>query len=111
RFLARKAEQLKHFELKLAAMDTDRAAAHLFAVEHHVVSERAGTQRLRLQDFEIVGIGRGERMIDREEPLLLFIEFEQREIDDPEKLALTRLAQIKSRAELQSDLAEDGTDF
>ena len=105
RLLAGEAEQLQRFELQLAAVNTNRAAAHLLAVEHHVVGERASLERLGIEKFEVLGIGRGKRVIDGEQPLLLGVEFEHWKIDDPQKLALAGLAQVETRAELQTKVA------
>src|SRR5208337_5394072 len=56
RLFARQPQQFKYLQLQLAAMDTNRAAAELLAVEHHVVRERASLERRGLEDREVIGI-------------------------------------------------------
>src|SRR5258708_3954805 len=92
-------------------MNTNRASTHLLPVEHHVISQRARFERFRVQQCKVVGIGRGEWMVHRDQPLLLVAIIEQWEVDHPQELERALVAQIELRAELQTHVAEQRTYF
>src|SRR3546814_5129313 len=64
------AQQLEHRALHRRAMDADRAAADLVAVEHHVVATADRGPGIRAQVRLVVDRRRGERVVDRKSPRL-----------------------------------------
>src|SRR5690606_21134624 len=62
----------KDLGLHIAAMDTNRPAADLVAVEHEVVSLRANPGWIALQDVEMLEARRRERVM-RRDPLALIV--------------------------------------
>src|ERR1039458_3931793 len=105
RLLARQAQQFKYLQLKLAAMDTNRAAAEFLAVEHQVVRECASLERRGIEHRKIVGIRRGERMVHGNHALVVGAVIEEWEIDHPQKVKLVGFVETEFRGELQTDVA------
>src|SRR5258708_38544724 len=92
-------------------MDTNRAAAKLLAVEDHVVVKSASLERRGFKQREIVGIRCRERMVYRNQALVVGAVLEQRKIDDPQELELVGFVEPEFRGELQTDVTEDRAPF
>ena len=86
RLLLADPERTEHLRLHFAAVDPDRTAADLPAVEHDVV--RLGDRRARVGlDEALVAVLRtGERMVHRGPALRLLVVLEHREVDHPQRL-------------------------
>ena len=94
-------ERGEHLLLDLGAVDTDRPAADLRAVEHDVVGARA--QRARILE----GAGRRrERVVQRVPALLVRVPLEHREVDDPQQLVAALGDQVVAARDLQPQLAQ-----
>ena len=101
RLLLGDAERGEHLLLDLGAVDTDRPAADLRAVEHDVVRARA--QRARV----VEGAGRRrERVMQRVPALLARVPLEHREVHDPQQLVAALGDQVVAARDLQPQLAQ-----
>src|SRR3954467_15552558 len=97
------AEYTEDLLLDLRPMDTDRPAADLRAVEHHVVGPRAHR----------AGVGEvarrhGERVVDGIPAALAVVPFEGREAHDPERLVAPGRHELEAARELEAQLTERG---
>ena len=101
RLLLGDAERGEHLLLDLGAVDTDRAAADLDAVDHDVVAARA--QRARVG--EVAGRG-GERMVHRVPAALGLVVLEHREVDDPQHVVAALGDEAEAPRQLQPQRAE-----
>ena len=72
-------------------MDTNRAAAEFHAVDHDVVVLAANFLRVGLEQRDVLGHGRGERMMARIPAVLFPVEAEQREFNHPQEIELLRI--------------------
>src|SRR5690606_38895063 len=77
-------EDLEHAGLDVGAVDPDRAAADLVAVEDEVVGLGEDLARVGRQQVELVEARRGERVMGADVAALALLE--QREVGDPEEL-------------------------
>ncbi|MCU5786542.1 hypothetical protein B27N_01545 [Alcanivorax marinus] len=102
RFLVADAQGLEHHPLHLRTVDTDRAAAQLGAVEHHIVSPGQRPFRVALQFFR-VALGHGERMVQRVVAAVLLLE--HGEVHHPQRRPVTL-----GQAALVADLDAQGAD-
>ena len=85
RFLGRDLEGIEHLLLHVGAMDTDRAAPHLPAIEHHVVTLGDALVRVGHHPVLMPVLGRGERVVGGGVALGLVVELEHREVDHPHR--------------------------
>ena len=103
RLLLGDAEHVEDLLLDLGAVDTDRPAADLHAVEHHVVAARAHRARV-VEGAE----RRGERVVQRVPAALGLVALEHRQVDDPERVVAALGDEVEAPRELQAQLAERG---
>src|SRR3546814_12395656 len=80
------AQQLEHRALHRRAMDADRAAADLVAVEHHVVATADRGPGIPAQVRLVVDRRRGERVVQRDVAAFLRVPPEHRAVGDPTRL-------------------------
>ena len=90
-------------------MDTDAAASDLVAVEHEIVGPCAHLGRCVFQFVEILGHGRGKRVMGRHQ-LSVVAAFEQWELGDPGELPLVLRDQVELVGDMQAQAAEHGVD-
>ncbi len=87
RVLVAEAERAEDPRLDVGAVDPDRAARDLVAVEREVVGEGAHGRGIALEALEIGRVGRREGMVRRDEaPLVAGLE--EREVGDPAEAPL-----------------------
>ena len=103
------AEQLEHRALHVRAMDADRTAADLVAVEHHVVAARHRGLRIGAQVGDVVHRRRGEGMMQGDVALRFLVPFEHREVGDPQRRPAV-LDQAEVLADLQAQRAHEVAD-
>ena len=65
--------------------DAKASAAQLGAVEHEIVRQRPRPLGSRIEEMQIVGVGRGERVVDRPQRAGRGVPLEEREIHDPDE--------------------------
>ena len=95
----------KTFACTSGLVDAHRAAADLPAVQHDVVGLGERVRRVGREQVLVAVLRRGERMVARAPGLLLVVEFEHREVDDPQRLpAVLREAALV--ADLRAQRAE-----
>src|SRR5262249_55239058 len=99
-FLFADAERLERAVLQLAAMDTNRAAADLDAVEHEIVGAREHLFRRDLEQLFVLHARRRERMVRGGD--LAVLDLEQRRIGEPHELPLA----LADEAELLADVVD-----
>ena len=106
------AECLEHLGLKLGIVDTDRTAAQLAAVQDNVVSLGAYLGRVGVEQRNILVHRRGERMVHRNETVLLLAVLELRELGDPEELEVVLLREAETLCQLAAQCAQsDGSNL
>ena len=108
RLFRREAQQLEHLGLQFRVVDTDRAAADLGAVADEVVGVGPHATGVAVQVLYVFELGRGERMVHGVVTLGLVVPLEQREVDDPQRSELLRVAQAQLLSDLQTQGAELG---
>ncbi|OQC53445.1 MAG: hypothetical protein BWX54_02407 [Verrucomicrobia bacterium ADurb.Bin018] len=79
------AQKLEHPRLELRVVNPDAAPAQLRAIEHDVVGLRADLFGVRVEQRNVFGHGRSERMVDADQPAFL-IALEQRKVRHPREL-------------------------
>ena len=79
------AEQPEDPALQSGIGDAEASAAQLGAVEHHVVRQRPRPLGSGIEEMQIVGVGRGERVVDRRQRAGRGIPLEEREVHDPDE--------------------------
>src|SRR5215475_7214776 len=99
-------ERLEDSRLYVRAVDSDRAAAQLGAVEDQVVGLGAHRTRIAFELVQVIVDRRGERVVHRVPSLVVFVVFEHREVDDPEQAVLALVDQFFDAAHFQPHLAE-----
>ena len=87
-------------------MDTQASSSHLDAVAHEVVCLGANLFWMLVEQWYIVRVRHGERVVCSHESLLLVAPFEQREIDNPETFKLVLVAKSETIAHFKSQGAE-----
>ena len=88
RLFVRKAERFEHLCLQFGIEDTDRPSADFHAVDDEVVGVGPDFSRIGVEQADVFGIRRRERVVHRVETLRLVVPFEQREIDYPQRREL-----------------------
>lgn len=104
--LGREAQALEDLRLQFGVVDTDRAAADLRAVADEVVGVGAHAARIAFEVLHVLGFGRGEGVVHGVEALRLLVPLEHREVDDPQRRKLLRVAQPQLLGHLQTQGAE-----
>ena len=69
--------------LHVHAVHADAAGAELPPVEDEVVGQRADSERIRLQEREVLGVRHGERMVGRLGSAVVADPVEERKVHDP----------------------------
>ena len=108
--LRRKAQDLEHLGLHVALMDTDRAAAHLHAVEYDIVSLGAHPARVGVNILQILVHGHGEGMVHGHEAAFLLGVFKERELRHPQELKIILFQQIQLPCQFQAQIAQHVVD-
>ncbi|MNH71776.1 hypothetical protein D3C73_239280 [compost metagenome] len=101
------AQQTEHRLLHFLAVDTDRTATQLGAVQHHVVGAGQSASRVGFQLFRRA-FRRGERVVQRGEAAVVVF-FEHREVDDPHWRPLAG-QQLEVVTELDAQCAQSFAD-
>lgn len=104
--LRRETKKLEHLMLKLALMDTDRTAADLNAIDHHIVGISADCTRIRVKQRNILRLRRSERMMHSIETLVLLAPLKERKIDNPKTRVLILRTETKLITHLKTKLTE-----
>ncbi|RMO71602.1 hypothetical protein ALQ35_05713 [Pseudomonas fluorescens] len=97
------AQQAEDRLLHLFAVDTDRTATQLSAIEHHVIGTGQSAGRVGFQFFRRA-LRRGERVVQGAEAAVVVL-FEHREVDDPHRRPLAR-QQVQVVTELDAQCAQ-----
>ena len=87
-------------------MDTDRTATHFNAIDNHIVRIRTNGSRIAIQQRDIFGFGRRERVMHSIETLVFFAPLEQREVDHPQASKLVLVAQSQLAGHFQTQFAK-----
>ena len=103
------AEHLERRLLQLRAVDAQRAAADLDAVDHQVVGARARRARVGAQPLQVRLRRRGERVVHRLPALARRVALEQREVHHPQRPPAV-LAQIELVREQRPQVRQRGVD-
>ena len=77
------AKEFEHLLLQFRVVDTNRTATEFYAVHDAVVSPRTNLALIGVEEWDVLRIGAGERMMGSVVALCLLIPFEEREVDDP----------------------------
>ena len=102
----REAQHLEHFGLQFRVVDTDRTAADLGAVADEVVGVGAYAAGVAVYILYVLQLGRGEGMVHGVIALRLVVPLEEREVHDPERRELFRVAQSQLLGHFQTQGAE-----
>src|SRR5450631_204212 len=105
RFFRRQADHVEYPLLHLAAVDTDRAAADLAAVQHDVVGVGDGGTGVGVERISELGLRRSEGVVDGG-PAAAVGRLEHRRVDHPQKLPLRRVNQLAASSDLESGRPE-----
>src|SRR5262245_35781841 len=84
-------------------MNSDRSAAKLVSVEHHVVGLSPHALGGALEDRQVLVPGRGERMMYGAPPFLLGAPFKEREVGDPQEAPTRTIDELELVPELQPE--------
>ena len=87
-------------------MDPDGPSANLDAVDDHVVGVRLDGPWVRLEDVHLLRLGRREWVVHGVVALGVFVPFEEREVDDPQRLEDLGVAEAEFGAHVQAEFAE-----
>ena len=87
-------------------MDTDRTAADLVAVQHDIVRLCANLAGIGVEQRKVLVHRTCERMVHRNEAVLLLAPLQEREFDDPQKIELLGIDESQLVSELQAQRAE-----
>ncbi len=95
-------------------MDTNGAAAEFHAVHDHVIMLAAHFLRVGLEQRDVLGYRRGERMMARIPAVLFAIKPSSGKLDDPKEIKLMRINHqlplpFQNVGAIQTDFAEDFT--
>ncbi len=85
-FVGADAQRGEHLALHLGAVDAHRAAADLPAIEHHVVGLGDALLGGAVHQFFMAVLGRGEGVMHGGPALVVLVELEHGEVDDPQRL-------------------------
>ena len=106
------AQDFEHPLLHCGLVDTYGAAAEFGAVEDKVVGIGAHLLEILLfvgvVEFEMLRLRRGERMVHCIEAAVLLAPFEEREVHNPERGEVERIAQAEAVAHLDAEHAQHG---
>ena len=78
-------QRAEHLLLHVRAVDPDRTATELDAVEHHVVGLGAAAARVGLEPVLVAVLGAGERVMRCDEALVFLVVLEAGEVDHPQR--------------------------
>ena len=84
RLLGGEAQNLEYLLLKLGIVDTDAASTYLHAVDDHIVGIGTHAGGVGIEQGDILGLGRGERMVHGHEALLLVAPLVHGEVYHPQ---------------------------
>ncbi|OIQ79435.1 hypothetical protein GALL_388340 [mine drainage metagenome] len=114
RLVGADAQRAEHLALHLGAVDAHRAAADFPAVEHHVVGLGQAAPRVAAQVVDVLVLRRGERVMAGDPALLVVVELEHREVDDPQRapdvVEQAAAAREFAVADLHAQRAQRGVD-
>lgn len=96
----------EHLFLQLAVVDTEAAAANLNAVAYKVVGLGAHLFGMLVEQWDVVRVGHGERVVGGHEALFLVAPLEEREVDNPQALELVLATKTQTVAHLETEGAE-----
>jgi len=107
---------LEYLFLQRGLVDADRAATELHAIQNDVVVLAAHLLRRAVEQMNILGHRRGERVMRGEVALFCLVEGHQRKIHDPQKFPVVGTdrelaALLEQRSALEADAAEDRAGF
>ena len=105
RILGCQADELEDALLHIHAVDADRSAGDLAAVENQVVARAQACARIALEDPELVRVGARERVVQRNPALAVLVPVEHREVDHPEEVPAALGDEAEVARQLQAQLA------
>ena len=88
RLLRGQPEQFEDLGLHVAAVDADRAAAQLGAIDHEIVRLGQHGAGIAVQPVEVIGARAGEGVVHRVPTLVAVVELEHREVGHPQECPL-----------------------
>ena len=104
--LVAEAKGLEHAHLCCSGMNTDGAAAHLVAIEHHIVGPGLGTGRISCHELHVAFHGSGKGMVAGNVAVLFLVVFEERELSDPEEVEAVLGDEIELLGNVHAQIAE-----
>ncbi|OPZ25447.1 MAG: hypothetical protein BWZ01_02483 [Deltaproteobacteria bacterium ADurb.BinA179] len=87
-------------------MDTDAPSPYLVAVDHHVVCLGSHLPRIAREKREIVGHGRGERVVHRNQALVLLAPLKQGKIGHPQCREGVRIDETEAPRHMKPECAQ-----
>ena len=106
RLLRAQADQVEDLLLHVRSVDTDGAAADLAAVADEVVAGADAVAGIGLEQSLLAGVRRGEGVVQRDPPVRGLVEFEHREVDDPDELPRVLVDEIQILGDPNAELAD-----
>ncbi len=100
RFLTLDAQGIENLALYVLAMNTDRTPSDLDSVEDDVVGLGQDLGGVAREELEILIARRREGMMQRDEPLLFIIPFEQGKVVDPQEVKPVRWNQVQTSRQM-----------
>ena len=105
-FFRRETEQIEHPGLDGLVVDPDGAATDFDAVDDHVVGVCADRTGVGVDEVEVVGLRRGERVVHRVEAAGVLVPLEEGEVEDPQWAEDLGVAQAQLGTEQEAEFAE-----
>src|SRR5689334_21398231 len=91
-------------------MDSDRAGGAFDSVADHVIAVRADAARIGVHVNKVLILRRGEWMVGRIPSILVFVPFDEREVEYPTILQRSRIAETTSISNQKAKARQNAID-